>query len=201
MQVDRLISRLVRATRSQRQIGRHKRSGSKASFSHCSKYLDQKAAVAAQTISNGFTPMSSKQKDGPSMPRPSSSVILVAPNNHILLLQRVKQSTSFASAHVFPGGNVSAFHDGEVPGLESPDRHTDSDVYRMAAIRETFEESGIILARNNGFGRLIEVPEDQREEGRKLIHSDKIPFVQWLSKKGGRADLSMNRSLHALFMS
>jgi hypothetical protein len=59
----------------------------------------------------------------------------------------------------------------------------------MAAIRETFEESGILLARNNGFGRLIEVPEAEREAGRKAVHADQIPFEKWLAQKGGRADL------------
>lgn len=123
------------------------------------------------------------------MPRPSSSVLLVSPNNQVLLLQRVKQSSSFPSAHVFPGGNVSTFHDGQMPSPESPERHVDSQIYRMAAIRETFEESGILLARNNGFGRLLEVPEAEREEGRRLVHDNKIPFTKWLSGKGGRADV------------
>ncbi|KAK3094296.1 hypothetical protein LTR53_019442, partial [Teratosphaeriaceae sp. CCFEE 6253] len=59
----------------------------------------------------------------------------------------------------------------------------------MAAVRETFEESGILLARNNGFGRLIEVPESEREEGRRLIHDNKVPFARWLAQKGGRADI------------
>ncbi|RMY64040.1 hypothetical protein D0863_10096 [Hortaea werneckii] len=149
-------------------------------------------ALRGQTTSNGFTPMApdqQKQKKGPAIPRPSSSVLLVSPNNQVLLLQRVKQSTSFASAHVFPGGNVSTFHDGEPPGPEYPERHEDSDIYRLAAIRETFEESGILLARNAGFGRLIEVPQAEREEGRRLVHSNQIPFTQWLAQKGGRADI------------
>jgi 8-oxo-dGTP pyrophosphatase MutT (NUDIX family) len=59
----------------------------------------------------------------------------------------------------------------------------------MAAIRETFEESGIILARNSGFGRLIEVPEAEREEGRRQVHSNKIKFESWLAGKGGKADV------------
>lgn len=122
------------------------------------------------------------------VPRPSASVLLVSPQNQVLLLQRVKQSSSFASAHVFPGGNVSEFHDGRAPEPGSVERHVDSEVYRKAAIRETFEESGILLARNAGFGRLIEVPEAEREEGRKLVHSNKVPFEQWLAQKGGRAD-------------
>jgi len=148
-------------------------------------------ALRGQIESNGFTlmaPEQQKQKKEPAVPRPSSSVLVVSPNNQVLLLQRVKQSSSFASAHVFPGGNVSAFHDGEPSAPETPERHVDSEIYRMAAIRETFEESGILLARNNGFGRLIEVPEAEREEGRKLVHGNKTPFPQWLAKKGGRAD-------------
>jgi hypothetical protein len=59
----------------------------------------------------------------------------------------------------------------------------------MAAVRETFEESGILLARNNGFGRLIEVPEAERQEGRKAIHSNATTFPKWLAQKGGRADI------------
>ena len=104
-----------------------------------------------------------KTKREPAVPRPSASVLLVSPQNQFLLLQRVKQSSSFASAHVFPGGN--------------------------AAIRETFEESGIILARNSGFGRLIEVPEAEREEGRRQVHSNKVKFESWLAGKGGKADI------------
>ncbi|KAK3725971.1 hypothetical protein LTR37_000119 [Vermiconidia calcicola] len=133
--------------------------------------------------------MAQKQNKVPAVPRPSSSVLLISPNNQVLLLQRVKQSSSFPSAHVFPGGNVSEAHDGRVPPVDSPQRHVDSEVYRNAAIRECFEESGILLARNNGFGRLIEVPEAEREEGRKETHSNKTTFPKWLSQKGGRADI------------
>jgi 8-oxo-dGTP pyrophosphatase MutT (NUDIX family) len=150
---------------------------------------DSKVDIDKQTVSNGFAPMTTdKGKKVPAVPRPSASVLLVSPQNQFLLLQRVKQSSSFASAHVFPGGNVSTFHDGEMPGPDSPERHVDSEIYRMAAIRETFEESGIILARNAGFGRLIEVPEAEREEGRKVVHSNKVKFEKWLAGKGGKAD-------------
>ena len=143
-----------------------------------------------QTESNGFNPMMAiLGKKTPAVPRPSSSVLVISPNNQVLLLQRVKQSSSFPSAHVFPGGNVAEAHDGRVPPPESPERHTDSEVYRMAAVRETFEESGILLARNNGFGRLLEVPEAERQEGRKAIHSNQTTFPKWLAQKGGRADI------------
>nr|POE99471.1 putative nudix hydrolase 7 [Quercus suber] len=149
--------------------------------------------VRLQTESNGFpatmASTSKEKKAPPSVPRPSSSVLLISPQNQVLLLQRVKQSSSFPSAHVFPGGNVSPFHDGDPPPPEDPARHFDSPVYRMAAIRETFEESGILLARNNGFGRLLEVPDAERAAGRNLVHADGAAFPTWLAQKGGRADV------------
>jgi hypothetical protein len=86
---------------------------------------------------------------------------------------------------------VSEFHDGRVPEIEDPGRHVDGDAYRMAAIRETFEESGILLAYNNGFGRLLEVEDTQREAGRKAIHKGDIAFPTWLAQKGGRPDVGM----------
>lgn len=131
------------------------------------------------------------EKRAPGKPRPSASVLLISPNNQVLLLQRVKQSSSFPSAHVFPGGNVSEQHDGRIVDAETDlaAHHADNEVYRRAAIRETFEESGILLARNNGFGRLIEVDMKTREAGRRAVHSNQVTFERWLAQQGGRADL------------
>ncbi|KIW00784.1 hypothetical protein, variant [Verruconis gallopava] len=129
-----------------------------------------------------------KGKKSPSVPKPSSSVVLISPTNQVLLLHRVQTSTSFPSAHVFPGGNVSEFHDGRAPEPNEPGRHVDGPAYRLAAIRETFEESGIALAHTSS-GRLLELSEQDRETGRKLIHSGKVPFRQWLSEKGGTPDV------------
>ena len=103
----------------------------------------------------------------------------------------MKTSSAFAAAHVFPGGNVDTFHDGDLPPEGDTSRHDDSRAYRLAAIRETFEESGIVLAKNNGFGRLIEIEENDREQGRKKTHNKEIQFEKWLASKGGRADLGM----------
>lgn len=137
-------------------------------------------------MSSGYGPPAPKEV---AVARPSSSVLLISPKNEILLLHRVRGASSFASAHVFPGGNVDSFHDGQEPASSDSARHVDGPVYRRAAIRETFEESGILLARNNGFGRLIEVDDVEREEGRRLVHEGKVSFEKWLASKGGRADV------------
>jgi hypothetical protein len=104
----------------------------------------------------------------------------------------VHTSTSFASAHVFPGGNLSAFHDGELPAVGSPAYHEDGPAYRLAAIRETFEESGILLAKKagqSGDQGLLHVPDEVREAGRKAIHGNKTKFTEWLASVGGEPDV------------
>ncbi|KAJ5590562.1 hypothetical protein N7450_004534 [Penicillium hetheringtonii] len=133
---------------------------------------------------------SSKEDTGekkPVVPRPSSSVLLVSPKNEILLLHRVQNSSSFASAHVFPGGNLSS-QDGQCPPPENYSHHDDSPSYRRAAIRELFEESGILLAKDKASGKMLVVDEATRENGRRLIHQNKITFIDWLKQQNVSAE-------------
>lgn len=126
----------------------------------------------------------------PAVSRPSSSVILLSPRNEVLLLHRVESSRNFPSAHVFPGGNLDAFHDGPVPESKARERHDDGPAYRRAAIRETFEESGILLARNRlGDRRLVELDEKTRSAGRHKVHERTVPFQDWLHEKNAVADV------------
>jgi 8-oxo-dGTP pyrophosphatase MutT (NUDIX family) len=117
------------------------------------------------------------------------SVLLISPHNQILLLHRVRTSSSFASAHVFPGGALSAEHDGEIPPVDSPMRHKDGPAYRLAAIRETFEECGILLAKSKKTGKHITgLSDEEREEGRKAVHGGKIAFLDLLSRWDAEPD-------------
>lgn len=117
--------------------------------------------------------------------------MVVSPTNQLLLLHRVQKSSAFPSAHVFPGGNLSPFHE-TIPGEKDAARHADGPAYRLAAIRETFEESGILLARKKGTppgSPLLQLSEETLDAGRKAIHGDKIKFVDWLDQQGGQADV------------
>ncbi|KAI6769513.1 hypothetical protein HG530_004142 [Fusarium avenaceum] len=130
---------------------------------------------------------SSAEKRLPSEPRPSSSVLVVSPVNEVLLLHRVHTSTSFASAHVFPGGNLDPYHDGYIPAEDSPERHHDGHAYRIGAIRETFEETGILLAKKDN--ELINLSSEDRDLARKQIHNNQIKFMDWLKSLGAEPDL------------
>lgn len=126
------------------------------------------------------------------VPRADNSVLLLSPTNQILLLHRVKTSSAFPSAHVFPGGTVSEFHEEPVPPPGNPKRHWDSEAYQLAAIREMFEESGILLAKPKGKESgtaLLQLDDETRTKGRKATHADQIKFTDWLDKVGGVADL------------
>ncbi|KAI1752707.1 hypothetical protein F4782DRAFT_112419 [Xylaria castorea] len=138
---------------------------------------------------SSYGPSDPKKDKAPPEPRPSSSIILLSPTNQVLLLHRVKTSTSFASAHVFPGGNLSDFHDGTIPQPGDAKRHEDSLAYRLGAIRETFEESGILLAREGSKdGPLLNLPTVEREKARKAIYENEIGFGKWLESVGGVVD-------------
>lgn len=130
------------------------------------------------------------RKGPPAEPRPSSSVLLISPQNQILLLQRVIRARDhFQGGHVFPGGNVSPNQDGSVPAPGQPDRHEDSNVYRLAACRETFEESGILLARKKKGKGLLQISEEEREEARHKIHDHQWDFAHWVRRLGGVCDI------------
>lgn len=97
---------------------------------------------------------------------------------------------------MFPGGNLSAFHEASIPEPDSPERHRDGEAYRLAAIRETFEESGILLARKavGNTTDLLELSDEAREAGRKAVHGNSVRFVDWLRDMGGIPDTGMLKS-------
>lgn len=60
----------------------------------------------------------------------------------------------------------------------------------MAAVRETFEESGILLAKSNKTGKLFtDISDAEREEGRRAVHAGTVKFTVLLEKWGATADL------------
>jgi 8-oxo-dGTP pyrophosphatase MutT (NUDIX family) len=59
----------------------------------------------------------------------------------------------------------------------------------MAAIRETFEECGILLAKSKKTGKLFtEISDAEREQGRRAVHAGTVKFSDLLAQWGAVAD-------------
>ncbi|KAI5305444.1 hypothetical protein KEM56_004415 [Ascosphaera pollenicola] len=151
--------------------------------------MDERTGRPVTPVADGDSgAQNGKEKGaGGAIPRPSASIILISPDNEVLLLHRVKDSSSFPSAHVFPGGNLSE-QDGKLPAERSYQRHFENEAYRRAAVRELFEESGILLARNTETKNMINVDHLERERGRNAIHAGEIRFDDWLKNQDQHAE-------------
>ncbi|KAJ7481187.1 hypothetical protein B0H11DRAFT_2233089 [Mycena galericulata] len=113
---------------------------------------------------------STSQRPGapPVAPRPSASAVIINSRNEVLFVHRNPEARSFAGVHVFPGGNVSAQDGGELS---------------ITAIRETFEESGLLLASGP-------TPTDAvLDAARHAIHSGKTTFQAFLTQHSLTADV------------
>ncbi|KAK6340160.1 hypothetical protein TWF730_001929 [Orbilia blumenaviensis] len=127
-----------------------------------------KMTAAGKTNPHSYTTL---QPEGVAVPRPSASLVLLDAQNRILLTHRTSTIGSFANAHVFPGGN----QDPSDPSAA------------FCAIRETFEETGVLLTTTPPPPSLIpEFPRIRRD-----IHdrSHSLSFSQFLDENGLVADV------------
>jgi 8-oxo-dGTP pyrophosphatase MutT (NUDIX family) len=111
----------------------------------------------------------------PVEPRPAATVVLVrdgARGLEVLLLKRHHAMAFLAGAHVFPGGRVEA-SDRDMPAeqlsgrdraaAQLPELDPDEAVaWHVAAIRELFEEAGLLLARDTRGECLTTENKDER---------------------------------------
>jgi 8-oxo-dGTP pyrophosphatase MutT (NUDIX family) len=119
-------------------------------------------------------------------------VILISPQNQVLLIQKLSLDRPSPKhiPHVFPGGTISQFHDGLLPPDPRASRYNrDNILYRRAAIREVFEETGILLARKkDGSPGLLKVADEERLAGRCRVHADDVRFTDLVDDWGGIPD-------------
>ncbi|KAJ6502100.1 hypothetical protein C8R45DRAFT_1091997 [Mycena sanguinolenta] len=100
-------------------------------------------------------------KAAPATPRPSASLVIITSRNEVLFVHRNPQARSFGGVHVFPGGNLDPAQDSSLA---------------VTAIRETFEEAGILLASGP-------TPSDAvLDAARNAVHAGNIPFQAFLTE-------------------
>jgi 8-oxo-dGTP pyrophosphatase MutT (NUDIX family) len=117
--------------------------------------------------------------------RPAATVLLLrdGPNGIEVFMVVRHAAIDFAGgALVFPGGRVEeADHEVAANPLECPNPQgldTDALAFRIAAIRETFEECGVLLARPRGSQTLIDAPNLKRleDQHRAALNAGSIGF-------------------------
>ena len=128
-------------------------------------------------------------------PRPASTILLLrdataAKEVEVFMMVRHYEIDFNSGALVFPGGSVDK-GDKEIianPQLYSGGEGLDADAlsFRIAAIRETFEESGILLARSKGSGALIDAQRASAIEAghRKDLCEGSVSFLKVLTDNG-----------------
>jgi len=146
----------------------------------------------------------------PVTPRPASTVLLArdgAEGLEVLMVTRNVASDFASGALVFPGGRVDEADGGEtmlacsraVPGVDAA-----AMAFRVAAVRETFEEAHMLLARPKGEDRLLSAGEvaalerdlatrlgrtphlaDAVDTGEIELATDLlVPFAHWITPSG-----------------
>jgi 8-oxo-dGTP pyrophosphatase MutT (NUDIX family) len=128
-------------------------------------------------------------------PRPASTILLLRDNTasreiEVFMMVRHYEIDFNSGALVFPGGSVDK-GDNEIiarPELYSGAEGLDVDdlSFRIAAIRETFEESGILLARPKGSKTLVDARRAREIEAahRTALCEGKTTFLNVLADHG-----------------
>ncbi len=143
-------------------------------------------------------------------PRDAATVMLVrdAPDLHVFMLRRSLDADFVGGAHVFPGGAVDA--DDRLAEIEAraPGR-SDADASRLlerasgglgfwvAAIRETFEEAGVLLAHRRAPSGPLDLDDPEIagsfERAREALNRRRLRFVDFLADEDLLLDVT---SLH-----
>jgi glyoxylase-like metal-dependent hydrolase (beta-lactamase superfamily II)/8-oxo-dGTP pyrophosphatase MutT (NUDIX family) len=115
-------------------------------------------------------------------PRPAATLILLRDGMEVLMLQRTQNAAFLGGAYVFPGGSLDAQDNSmeRVVGITEAQANERLKLarggiaYYVAAIRECFEEAGILLARD-ARGAPVSA-----ERAASLMHWRNKPFREML---------------------
>lgn len=123
--------------------------------------------------------------------RPAATIMLLrdgADGIEVFMVVRHHAIDFAAGALVFPGGRVEeSDHELAIHNCPNPDGlDAEALAFRVAAIRETFEECGVLLARPVGSDRLIDAETLKRleDQHRAPLNAGSIGFDAMLGSEG-----------------
>ena len=170
--------------------------------------------TAALRMLAAMPPVFSKS-DAPAMaPADAATIVLLTDSDEglrVLLLRRHAKSRFMAGAYVFPGGRVDpadasglvAAEDAAWCRMQLDPSATDAALdegrataFHVAAVRELFEEAGILLGRPQG-GTTDELSSDQWRQkladARRRLNAEKVSFANLLEELSLEIDVRLLR--------
>jgi 8-oxo-dGTP pyrophosphatase MutT (NUDIX family) len=133
-----------------------------------------------------------KQPNGSAVPRLAATLLLLRDDPFEVLMVRRHAQAVFASALVFPGGAIEPgdYDNGWTQLIDDPDGlNRDERALRIAAIRETWEETGVLAAHGSEGPETVPLPSVQGTPFREVIEATGIrlalnliqPFAHWVT--------------------
>jgi len=131
------------------------------------------------------------------VPRPAATVVLMreaAQGPEVMMLQRTQGAAFLAGAYVFPGGALDAA-DGDARTLARVTGLSDAEASRLlglpagglaywvAAMRECFEEAGILLAHDERGQAVSPARVEQLARFRAPLNAGELAFAQFLESE------------------
>jgi 8-oxo-dGTP pyrophosphatase MutT (NUDIX family) len=133
----------------------------------------------------------------PAKPRLASTVLLLRPGNpdlEVYLIRRAATMAFAAGMHAFPGGTVDPRDTAVQPAWAGPTPaewaarlNLDEPYARAvvsAAVREVFEESGVLLAGPDASTVVGDVSGDEWESARVALIAREVGFAELLAERG-----------------
>ncbi|MDC0213670.1 NUDIX hydrolase [Gammaproteobacteria bacterium] len=129
------------------------------------------------------------QTPEPVSPVPAATILLLRPsekNIEVFMVVRHHQIDFASGALVFPGGKADKqdFDDALIPLISSPNQNVDMRGAEVSAIREAFEECGILLAYEQGTKALIDGQKlESIQHYREPLNAGEIKLEDFLKKE------------------
>lgn len=125
----------------------------------------------------------------PPKPVPAATILMLRDGSaglEVFMVVRHHQIDFASGALVFPGGKADAadFDDALLPRLTGAAEDRDMRANQVAAIRESFEECGVLLARADGSDALIDGSRlASLESYRDRLHGGELTITQFLEQE------------------
>lgn len=167
---------------------------------------DPDFVIPHENLPDGFAESIEDPPAVPVTPRPAATIVLLRDARagmELLLMRRSRRAGFVPGAYVFPGGRVDGSDstpevlrrldgltsDAAARRLELPDADPPAISYYLAALREAFEETGILVgARDDGTAPPTAADDPSVDDVRESLMQDELSFAEALDRLESRIE-------------